>query len=65
MISFGSLKLCKKYKHIDHIVNNIRLTQNLTYVLRASVAAGVKIMSFCNTKCLLYYFTTSHLSDIL
>ena len=27
--------------------------------LRASVATGAKIMSFCHTKCQLYYFTTS------
>ena len=30
---FNSLKLCIKYKLIDYIVNNIQLTQNLTYVL--------------------------------
>ena len=34
IVNFCSLKLCLKYKLIDHIVNNIRLTQNLTYVLR-------------------------------
>ena len=33
--SFCSLKLCIKYKFIDHIINNIRLTQNLTCVLKA------------------------------
>ena len=27
--------MCIKYKFIHHIVNNIRLTQNLTHVLRA------------------------------
>ena len=32
---FCSLKLCIKYKLINHIVNSIRLTQNLTCVLRA------------------------------
>ena len=32
--SFYILKLCIKYKFIDHIVNNIWLTQNLTCVLR-------------------------------
>ena len=32
---FCSLKLCIKYKFIDHIVNNIRLIQNLTRVLKA------------------------------
>ena len=32
--SFCNLKLCTKYKLIDHIVNDIRLTQNLTCVLR-------------------------------
>ena len=31
---FFSLKLCIKYKLINHIVNNIWLTQNLTYVLK-------------------------------
>ena len=31
---FFNLKLCIKYKFIDHIVNNILLTQNLTYVLK-------------------------------
>ena len=31
---FCSLKLCIKYNLIDHIVNNIRLAQNLTYELR-------------------------------
>ena len=31
---FFNLKLCTKYKLIDHIVNNILLIQNLTYVLR-------------------------------
>ena len=30
-----NLKLCMKYKIIDYIVNNIRLTQKLTCVLRA------------------------------
>ena len=33
MVSFCSLKLCIKYKFIDYIVNNIRLTQNLTCIL--------------------------------
>ena len=33
MASFCSLKLYIKYKLIDYIVNNILLTQNLTYVL--------------------------------
>ena len=32
--SFCSLTLCTKYKLIDHIVNNIQLTQNLTCVFR-------------------------------
>ena len=32
---FYNLKLYIKYKLIDHIVNNIQLTQNLTYVLMA------------------------------
>ena len=31
---FYSLKLCIKYNHIDHIVNNTVLAQNLTWVLR-------------------------------
>ena len=31
---FYSLKLWIKYKLINHIVNNIRLTQNLTCILR-------------------------------
>ena len=31
---FCSLKLCIKYKLINHIINNIRLTQNLTRVLK-------------------------------
>ena len=31
---FYSLKLCIKYNHIDHIVNNTALAQNLTWVLR-------------------------------
>ena len=35
MASFCNLKLYTKYKLIDHIVNDIRLTQNLTCVLRA------------------------------
>ena len=30
---FCSLKLCIKYKLIDHRKNNIQLAQNLTYVL--------------------------------
>ena len=34
IISFCNLKLCIKYKLIDHIINNIRLTHNLTCVLR-------------------------------
>ena len=29
-----SLKLCIKYKFVDHIVNNIQLTQNFTCVLK-------------------------------
>ena len=33
--SFCSLTLYIKYKLIDHIVNNIQLTQNLTCVFRA------------------------------
>ena len=33
--SFCSLTLCTKYKLIDHIVNNIQLTQNLTCVFKA------------------------------
>ena len=32
---FCSLKLCIKYKLINHIVKNIRLTQNLPCILRA------------------------------
>ena len=32
---FCSLKSCIENKFIDHIVNNIQLTQNLTCVLRA------------------------------
>ena len=32
---FCNLKLCIKYELINHLVNNIQLTQNLTYVLRA------------------------------
>ena len=32
--SFCSLKLYIKYNLIDHIVNNILLSQNLIYVLR-------------------------------
>ena len=32
---FCSLKLHIKYNHIDHIVNNTLLAQNLTCVLRA------------------------------
>ena len=32
--SFCNLKLYIKYKLINHIVNNIRLTQNLTCALR-------------------------------
>ena len=35
MASFCNLKLFTKYKFIDHIINNILLTQNLTCVLRA------------------------------
>ena len=35
IISFCNLKLYIKYKLIDHMVNNIWLTQNLTCVLRA------------------------------
>ena len=31
--SFCNLKLCIKYKVIDHRVNNIRLLRNLTFVL--------------------------------
>ena len=34
MTSICNLKLCIKYKLINHIVNNIKLTQNSTYVLR-------------------------------
>ena len=34
MASFCNLKLYIKYKLIDHILNNIQLTQNLTCVLR-------------------------------
>ena len=34
MTNIGSLKLCIKYKLIDHIVNNVQLTQNLTCVLK-------------------------------
>ena len=34
MASFCNLKLYIKYKLRDHILNNIQLTQNLTYVLR-------------------------------
>ena len=30
-----NLKLCIKYNFIDHIVNNIQLTQNLTCILKA------------------------------
>ena len=36
MVNFCNLKLYIWYKLIDHIVNNILLEQNLTYVLRAS-----------------------------
>ena len=32
---FYSLKLCIKNNFIGHIVNNIRLAQNLTHVLKA------------------------------
>ena len=32
MTSFGSLKLCIKYKLINYIINHIRLTQNLTCI---------------------------------
>ena len=35
MVSFCNLKLYTKYKLINHIVNNLRLIQNLTCVLRA------------------------------
>ena len=31
---FCSLELCIKYKLIDHIINNIRLIQNMTCLLR-------------------------------
>ena len=41
MKSFGSLKLCIKYKFLDHIVNNIQLTINLTWVL--------KVLKTCNS----------------
>ena len=39
MTSFCSLKLCIKYKLIDHIINNIRLIQNLTCILRVKERA--------------------------
>ena len=31
---FFNLKLCIKYEFINHVVNYVQLTQNLTYVLR-------------------------------
>ena len=41
--SFCNLKLCTKYKLIDHIVNNIRLTQNLTCILRAQRTCNLMV----------------------
>ena len=35
MASLCNLKLCIKYNLINHMVNNIWLSQNLIYVLRA------------------------------
>ena len=32
-----------KYKHIDHIVNNIQLIQNLTYVLKVKKKCNLTI----------------------
>ena len=39
--------------------NNSDILPTKKKYVRASVAAGAKIMSFCHTKWLLYYFTTS------
>ena len=40
---FFSLKLCIKYKFINHVINNIWLIQNLTYLLRAKRACNLSI----------------------
>ena len=52
------LSLCRqRYKPIHQISLKTK-NEEVDNMLRASVAAGVKIMSFYHIKCLFYYFTT-------
>ena len=44
--SFYSLKFWIKYKLIDYIVNDIRLTQNLTYVCNSKVKFSKYVVIF-------------------
>ena len=49
----------KVFNVVSFSVKKEEVSGRIENFLRASVAAGAKIMLFCHTKCLLYYFTTS------
>ena len=50
-----NLKLCIKYKFIDHIINNIWLIQNLTCVLSAkNMNLTVRFLKYIEVFILLY-----------